>query len=466
MPPPQTIISLLLLFSLFLANAGPSDTVTGSPASRHRQYAGRDLSRHRFISHRPRRKSRRARPPARRGLELEPSLCESTKNASIRLPLYSAADFGVGEYLAELELGTPPRKFKLFADTGSDLTWVKCEYRSRGRSRMKRRLPVFQADRSASFKTVPCGSTECSQGLADLFSLTTCPSPSAPCMYNYSYQSNSLAAFGIFGSEIATLPLTNRKKVKLPSIIGCTRSTQGSTVMNGADGVLGLSYSKQSFAYRAASKYGGGKFSYCLVDHLSVVNVTNYLVFGDNEESRSTIVGNVRHTGLFLHAIEGFYAVGIKGISVGGSMLSIPPLVWDLRGPGGAILDSGTSLTVLATPAYEPVMDALTRALTPRFPSLGQPGDLQPFSYCFNSTGFEPSMVPRLEIHFSDGARFRPHVKSYIIDDEPHVKCIGILEGPGIPYLSIIGNILQQNYFWEYDLFKQRIGFGASTCRL
>ncbi|KAL8166556.1 hypothetical protein V2J09_008055 [Rumex salicifolius] len=276
--------------------------------------------------------------------------------------------------------------------------------------------------------------------------------------------SNSLAAFGIFGEEITTLPLTNREKARLPSIIGCTQSTQGSTILNGADGVLGLSYSKQSFAYKAARRFGGGKFSYCLVDHLSTVNVSNYLVFGENKES-GKVVGNIRQTRLFLHAIEGFYAVGVKGISIGGLMLSIPPVVWDLRGPGGAILDSGTSLTVLATPAYGPVMKALTKALSHRFPSLGQPGDLQPFSYCFNSTGFHPSVVPRLEIHFTDGARFRPHIKSYIIDDEPSVKCIGILEGPGVPYLSIIGNILQQNYFWEYDLFKQNIRFGASTCR-
>ncbi|KAL8130500.1 hypothetical protein V2J09_019655 [Rumex salicifolius] len=447
MPPPYTIILLLLI----LINGA----VGQSPASRLTGAASRDLARHRFISQQPRQRRRGWGP----GTELKPS---RAANDSIRLRLFSAADFGVGEYLAEVEIGTPTRRFRLFADTGSDLTWVKCAYRSRSRrERIKRDARIFRADRSGSFKTVPCGSRVCSHELADLFSLTTCPLPSAPCLYNYSYQSNSLVAFGLFGKETITLPLGNHRKLKLSNIIGCTESIQGNTIMNGADGVLGLSYSNQSFAYRAATKYGGGKFSYCLVDHLSTANVTGFLVFGDHGK-RATIVGNIRYTRLFLQAIVGFYTVGIKGISVGGSMLIIPAEVWDVSGPGGTILDSGTSLTVLATPAYTAVSDALSKALMPRYPSLES--EVLPFSYCFNSTGFDESLVPRLVIHFSDGARFKPHVKSYIIDVMPNVKCVGILEGSGMPYLSILGNILQQNYLWEYDLYNEKLGFGASSC--
>ena len=159
--------------------------------------------------------------------------------------------------------------------------------------------------------------------------------------FNCSYQSNSLVAYGIFGEEVISVPLGNHRNLTLPNIIGCTESTQGSTAIGGADGVLGLSYSKHSFAYRTATKYGGGKFSYCLVDHLSPANVTGFLAFGDRPRERGKADARIRDTRLFLHAIEGFYVVSIKGISVGGSMLKIPSAVWDVRGPGGAILDSG-----------------------------------------------------------------------------------------------------------------------------
>jgi hypothetical protein len=44
-----------------------------------------------------------------------------------------------------------------------------------------------------------------------------------------------------------------------------------------------------------------------------------------------------------------FHAVMVDAVSVAGEDLNIPSEVWDIRKDGGAILDSGTSLTILAT---------------------------------------------------------------------------------------------------------------------
>ncbi|KAG6395390.1 hypothetical protein SASPL_146035 [Salvia splendens] len=73
----------------------------------------------------------------------------------------------------------PPQEVVLIADTGSDLTWSKC---SRGEVQGGR---VFHADRSSSFRTFPCSSAVCKTDLADLSSLSRCPSMLDPCSYDY-----------------------------------------------------------------------------------------------------------------------------------------------------------------------------------------------------------------------------------------------------------------------------------------
>ncbi|KAL0443099.1 UNVERIFIED_CONTAM: Aspartic proteinase NANA, chloroplast [Sesamum latifolium] len=168
----------------------------------------------------------------------------------------------------------------------------------------------------------------------------------------------------------------------------------------------------------------------------------------------------MRYTELLLGVITPFYAVKIKGISIGGLMLDIPPETWNLTGQGGAIIDSGSSLTGLTQKAYQPVMAALQLSLL-NFKNLNL--DIGPLEYCFNSTGFDESMVPRLVFHFEDGASFKPPVKSYVIDAAPGVKCLGFVSLPW-PGASVIGNIMQQNHLWEFDLANGRLGFATSSC--
>ncbi|XP_042029749.1 aspartic proteinase NANA, chloroplast-like [Salvia splendens] len=384
-------------------------------------------------------------------------------NASGELPLHSAADYGVGQYLVKLKMGTPGQHLVLIPDTGSDLTWTKCRYKCHGddcgRIKTGHRSRVFHADRSSSFKTVPCSSTTCQTDLVDLFSLAICPSPLDPCAYDYSYVDGT-SAQGIFAHETLTFSLTNGRTASLRNVlVGCSESSTGRSLL-GADGIMGLGYSTNSNAVHAAGAFGG-KFSYCLVDHLSPRSVSSHLIFGSYKDANVSVAW-MRHTELVLGAIGTLYAVRVRGISVGGAMLDIPAEVWDFGRGGGAMLDSGTTLTVLTTPAYEPVMAALRGSL--RGSQRVYEGEVGPLEYCFNSTGFDERVVPRFMLHFVDGARFEPPVKSYVIDDTPEVKCLGFADGGAGPGASIVGNIMQQNHLWEFDFGNRRLGFGPSSC--
>ncbi|PON39210.1 Aspartic peptidase [Parasponia andersonii] len=383
--------------------------------------------------------------------------------SSVAMPMFSGSDYGTGEYFVHVNVGTPGQKFLLVVDTGSELTWMNCRYKCgrncgthKGRLNNKR---VFRADRSSSFRTVPCLSQMCKVELANLFSLAKCPTPLTPCAYDYRYLEGS-AAIGFFANETVSVGLTSGRKRKLKNVlIGCTESIHGDQgSFKGADGVLGLGFSKYTFTTKVAEDFGG-KFSYCLVDHLSPKNVSNYIIFGHNR-IETALLRSIQRTNLVLGGAFGpLYGVNVLGISIGGVLLKIPHAVWDENLGGGTTLDSGTSLTFLAEPAYKPVTAELNKSIS-KFERLSIGG---PFEFCFNSKGFNESLVPRLTIHLADEALFEPPLKSYILDVAPQTKCLGFVS-VSWPGTSIIGNIMQQNHLWEFDLERSTLAFAPSSC--
>lgn len=121
------------------------------------------------------------------------SACEagdgSPQTSSFAMPISSAAFTGTGQYFVRLKVGTPAQTFLLVADTGSDLTWMKCRYRAcRGCGDAQWRR-AFRADQSSSFSPIPCSSQLCKNSLP--FSLAKCLVPTSPCEYDYGYVSLS-----------------------------------------------------------------------------------------------------------------------------------------------------------------------------------------------------------------------------------------------------------------------------------
>lgn len=281
-------------------------------------------------------------------------------------------------------------------------------------------------------------------------------------MFMVARYADGTRVIGVFANETVSVGLDNGRKIKLHNIlVGCSgtgsHNANGSTNFYDADGVMGLGYNKHSFAVKVAEKFGN-KFSYCLVDHLSPSNLANYLSFGDININTT----NMQYTELLLGYINPFYAVNVSGISVGGAILKIPSQIWNVSGDGGVILDSGSTLTYLAEPAYEAVVDAFKAPLLAKFKAVEL--NLGPLEYCFEEDRrYEESLVPKLAIHFADGVKFVPPVKSYVIDADLGVKCLGFAstEWPGT---SVIGNIMQQNHLWEFDLGGSKLGFAPSSC--
>jgi hypothetical protein len=110
-----------------------------------------------------------------------------SRAAAFAMPLGSGAYTGIGQYFVRFRVGTPAQPFLLVADTGSDLTWVKCRNSSSSSSSAAGTGTgtgrAFRPERSRTWAPISCASDTCVKSLP--FSLATCPTPGTACAYDY-----------------------------------------------------------------------------------------------------------------------------------------------------------------------------------------------------------------------------------------------------------------------------------------
>ncbi|KAA8526195.1 hypothetical protein F0562_008066 [Nyssa sinensis] len=245
-------------------------------------------------------------------------------------------------------------------------------------------------------------------------------------------------------------------------MFGCGHWNRG--LFHGAAGLLGLGRGPLSFSSQLQSLYGHS-FSYCLVDRNSNTSVSSKLIFGEDKDLLShpelnftTLVPEKEN------AVDTFYYVQVKSIMVGGEVLNIPDETWHLTqgGAGGTIVDSGTTLSYFADPAYKTIKETFEKKVK-KYPKVDVFPILDP---CYNVSGVKKLELPTFGIVFSDGAVWNFPVENYFIrlaPDLPEVVCLAILGTPPSA-LSIIGNYQQQNFHILYDTKKSRLGFAPTNC--
>lgn len=205
----RLMLLLLVQAAAFLAAAGARSSKSSAVFELiHRkqatwsELARSDRERMAFISSRGRRRTAetdRTKPKPKPAAE------------AFAMPLSSGAYTGTGQYFVRFRVGTPAQPFLLVADTGSDLTWVKCRstvedalapapspdtgygYGAPASSDSSSSLPattspaaeerVFRPEDSRTWAPIPCSSNTCTASLP--FSLATCPTPGSPCSYDY-----------------------------------------------------------------------------------------------------------------------------------------------------------------------------------------------------------------------------------------------------------------------------------------
>ncbi|XP_045787071.1 aspartyl protease family protein 2-like [Trifolium pratense] len=403
--------------------------------------------------------SKQSYKPAVAPVASSPEYSPSGYSSQLVATLESGVSLGSGEYFMDVFIGTPPKHYSLILDTGSDLNWIQCVpciacFEQSG--------PYYDPKESSSFENITCNDPRCK--------LVSSPDPPKPCKdenqtcpYFYWYGDSSNTT-GDFALETFTVNLTTPNgKSELKHVenvmFGCGHWNRG--LFHGAAGLLGLGRGPLSFASQLQSYYGHS-FSYCLVDRNSDSSVSSKLIFGEDKELLSH--PNLNFTSFVggeENSVDTFYYVGIKSIMVDAEVLKIPEETWHLseEGSGGTIIDSGTTLTYFAEPAYEIIKEAFMKKIKGYEVVEGFP----PLKPCYNVSGIEKMELPDFGILFSDGAMWDFPVENYFIQIEPDVVCLAILGTPKSA-LSIIGNYQQQNFHILYDMKKSRLGYAPMKC--
>jgi aspartyl protease family protein len=357
-------------------------------------------------------------------------------------PVVSGLAQGSGEYFTKIGVGTPATPALMVLDTGSDEVWMQCTpclkcYQQSG--------PIFDPRRSTSYSAVGCSSPLCHRlhkGGCDLHRRS--------CLYQVTYGDGSETA-----GELATETVTFAGGARVDGVaIGCGHDNEGLFVA--AAGLIGLGRGSLSFPAQISRRYGR-TFSYCLVASASSAST---IAFGP-----SAGAGGASFTPMLRNPrIDTFYYVQLDGISVGGARVP-GVLESDLRlnpstGRGGVIVDSGTSVTRLARPAYTALRDAFRAAASGLRLS---PGGFSLFDTCYDFSGQEVAKVPTVSMHFAGGGVLDLPPENYLMPvDTEGTFCFAFAGTDGA--LSIIGNIQQQGFRVVFDVDAQRVGFAPKGC--
>ncbi|KAF2318127.1 hypothetical protein GH714_041479 [Hevea brasiliensis] len=131
-----------------------------------------------------------------------------------------------------------------------------------------------------------------------------------------------------------------------------------------------------------------------------------------------------------------------------------------LLGNGGTIIDSGTTLTFIAKPAYREILKAFKRRI-----KLPNAAEATPdFDLCVNVSGVSRPPLPRMSFELTGDSVFSPPSRNYFVDTDDGVKCLAIQPVHSDGDFSVLGNLMQQGYLLEFDRDKSRLGFSRRGC--
>ncbi|XP_042500260.1 probable aspartyl protease At4g16563 [Macadamia integrifolia] len=373
-----------------------------------------------------------------------------------------------GGYSIPLSFGTPPQTVSFVMDTGSDLVWFPCTHRyvcsnCFFRNQNPSNISTFIPKLSSSSKTISCENPKCGWIHSSKVQkrCSGCEPNSRNCSqicppYIIIYGSGSTGGFLL--SETLDFP-----EKKVPDfVVGCSVLSASQPC-----GIAGFGRGPTSLPSQLHLK----KFSYCLLSHnLDDTNESSLLVLdGDDKITSISYTPFVKNPITGNPAFSVYYYVGLRKITVGGKKVKIPYKYLSLGsdGNGGTIIDSGSTFTFmekemfdLVAREFETQVKSYKRALYIEVLT-----GLRP---CFDVSAEKNVSLPELVFHFKGGAKMAlPLANYYSFLGNTGVVCMTVVtDGPEIsggPSI-ILGNYQQQNFYVEYDLENQRLGFRQQSC--
>ncbi|XP_020164518.1 aspartic proteinase CDR1-like [Aegilops tauschii subsp. strangulata] len=362
------------------------------------------------------------------------------------------------DFLMYVNIGLPPTRMLVYADTGSDLLWVKCG--NDGTTDLPKAAGgapprvVFNPSKSSTF-----GRVNCKSGTCHAFTGTgvSCDAKSN-CKYVYSYGDGSETS-GVLSTETLTFDdapggcvgCPGRPQLQVANFnFGCSTSTKGAFT---GDGLVGFGDGKFSLANQlGAATSIGRRFSYCLVP--SFVNTPSILNFG----ARAAVTEPGAVTTPLLHPdVDAYLTIALESVRIGDRSFTLPQRA-------RIIVDSGTTLTLLVKELLDPMVEELTRSIKLR--RVKSPDEDLPICYDVSGVGETAfgKIVPEVKLGLGGGGVVTLKAENTFVMLREGTMCMALMEAHKEDGGMIWGNIAQQNMHIGIDLDKRTATFASVDC--
>ncbi|KAI3874519.1 hypothetical protein MKX03_004849 [Papaver bracteatum] len=379
-----------------------------------------------------------------------------------------------GEYSISLSFGTPPQAIPLIMDTGSEIVWLPCtkEYTCIFCNSTPVANPLSAPDNmikyepldSESFRQTTCDHPGCTyiQGRFTCKSCKPTNSTRSNCLEvcpRYALEYGSGMTNGTLLSDTLTFG-----DIKISDFVfGCSNFT-----FHIPAGIAGFGRGISSIP----AQLGLRKFSYCLLSKtFNDTTKSSPLVLYDGSDSEDEDTDGINHTP-FLQGPKRFpyYYIGLEKITVGGKKVQDVDEFITLHpnGSGGTIIDSGATFSFMGKQVYDKVVQEIDSQAADYKRAANVEKDVH-LSPCYEVPK-ENASLPELGFHFRGGVKMDLPVMNtfwFIDTNETRVACLAVVtdrgKGGGGPAV-ILGNFQQQNYYVEYDLKHEHLGFRTQDC--
>ncbi|XP_038697961.1 aspartic proteinase CDR1-like [Tripterygium wilfordii] len=336
------------------------------------------------------------------------------------------------DYFIRIYVGSEQVEVLALADTGSDLTWIRC--------RPFDWVASFNPHKSTTYKPIFHDSSICRY----------VPKwRNAPhCMYNYTYLDGSYS-LGLLSNETFYLNDTtiNGRANSFPRLVfGCGHKTHLPFKSKDTQGIVGLGGGPLSLVSQLKSQNIEERFSYCLLPWRKLIS--NKIKFG----AGAKITGpGIVSSKLVTKDPSTYYLLSLKSISIGSNETGISQI------PGNIIIDSGTSITRLQSSFYND-LEAIVKEVIGVEPISNPPKNLK---LCYESSSVTDISFPEMLFHF-DGADLRLLPLNTFVEYKD-LQCMMIIPDDN---LSIFGSMAQVNFEIEFDLKEKQVLFAPADCTM
>eukprot|EP01018_Ginkgo_biloba_P029537 Gb_22648 [translate_table: standard] len=382
---------------------------------------------------------------ARRHKSIRRSTADFQSWEDVDVPVASGNPI-VSSYIIEINIGSPAQRFYPVIDTGSDVTFIRCNPCWMCDLQT---WPSFMPSRSSSYRVLGCQSQKCPQVYPDAHGCEN-----LKCIFQQFYVDQSG-----FVAKLSADSLSVGSQTVPHFAFGCVEIEINEGL---GPALIGLGRGNLSFVSQTAHLYDK-TFSYCLPS-FELDKFSGSLIFG----IESLNAKGLQFTPLLTNPKKRFfYYIGLKNISVGGELLSIPPETFTLNistGVGGTIIDSGSTYTSLVEPAYSILRDAFKSKLSNLHENLITPAADSIFDTCYKISAGSMLEAPLITFHFEGGLDLELTQENILQNLSDTVVCLGFLEE--LSAMSTIGAVQQQNWRIVYDIPNSRIGFARERCSM